>query len=122
MVVRHPTDRVGHLRTHTVSGYDQRGGAAPSGAWLSYALPTRLSYNALRHHARVLAQGRDETTHLRDAPVETRGLFHHGGLRVQGGISLLRTRPPLKLAACSSAAPSFTLGPLYTCPLKHTPL
>lgn len=59
---------------------DQRRGAPPGGPRLPDAQPARLSRQPLRDNARVLAQGPDETTYVRDAPVEAGGLLHHGRL------------------------------------------
>ena len=56
---------------------DQRRGASPGGARLQDAGPPGLPPRALRHHARVLAQGPHEEADVRDPPVEAGGLFHH---------------------------------------------
>lgn len=73
---------------------DKCGSATPSGAWIPHAQPARMSRHTLRDHAWMLAQGSDEATYLWDSAVETGGLLYHGGFRVQGGVVLLRARPP----------------------------
>lgn len=40
-----------------VCRHDERGGAAPGGAWLPHAVSTQLSARALRGDARVLEEG-----------------------------------------------------------------
>lgn len=66
----------------SLSRHDERRGVAPSGARLPHAVSAELPVTALRHYARVLAQGPAEATHLRDAAVEAGGLLHYGQLRV----------------------------------------
>lgn len=73
---------------------DKCGSATPSGARIPYAQPARMSRHTLRDHAWMLAQGSDEAAHFWDSAVETGGLLYHGGFRVQGGVVLLRARPP----------------------------
>ena len=84
---------------------DKRWSAAPGGAWLPHAVPSRMPHRSVWHNAGMLAQGPHEAANIRDPAVETGGLLHHGRLRVQRGVGLLRTRPPSWMANLNSASP-----------------
>ena len=49
--------------------HDQRRGLEPGGARVSHAESSRLPARPLRDHAGVLAQGPNETAHVRDPAV-----------------------------------------------------
>ena len=69
-------------------------GTLPAGgARVQDAAAPVLPRPALRHHARVLAQGSRQAAHLRDSAVETGGLLHNVRLGVQGGGIFFR--PPV---------------------------
>jgi len=73
--VWHPVGRV-------VFRNDKRRSSTPGGAWLSYAVSARLPDTTLWHNGRVLAQGRDGETDLRDPPMEAGGLLHAARQRI----------------------------------------
>lgn len=64
--------------------YDQCRSPSPSRTWLQNALSPELSQASVRYHAGVLEEGGDGETHFWDLAVETGGVLHHRGLRLQG--------------------------------------
>lgn len=74
--------------------YDKCRSVTSSRTWIPYAVPARLPECTVRNNARMLAQGSDEATNLWNPSMETRRLLHHGRIRIQRSISILRSRPP----------------------------
>lgn len=60
-----------------------------SGARLSYAMPTKLYPAAVRNYARVLAQGSNATTNIRNVTMEIGGFLYTGPKWLQGSSSVL---------------------------------
>lgn len=74
----------------------------PGGTWLPHAVSSRMPSSPIWHYVGMLAQRPHEAANFWDPAVETRGLLHHGRFRVQGGIGLLRPRPPPRMATLNA--------------------
>jgi len=70
--------------TASVCRYDERGGPAPGRARVPDAVSPRLPQGPVRDHARVLEEGGDGATDVRDPAVEARRVLQPRGYRLQG--------------------------------------